>query len=225
LQTYCQIEAKLGRLDVNLNKLQSSREVTLSELELLLTSGKQFVELHTDTTECPLCEHDHASNEVLLTRIEQRVSFLSNRSREEAALISGRQTTLAEIKRKASCQANIANSRVSLSNVEKEMLVLKQSLVQAGVEEIVDPERPNLGVVLAKRISEIDDQLIATNKDLVPFVSALKKEGDLNVLIRKFDAVAEEWKIKLDKKFNFENTSWRNLDWTKAKPRISFRKN
>ena len=205
------LEAKLEKLDVNLNKLQSSREVTLSELELLLTSGKQFVELHTDTTECPLCEHDHASNEVLLTRIEQRVSILSNRSREEAALISERQTTLAEIKRKASCQASIANSRVTLSNVEKEMLVLKQSLAQAGVEEIVDPERPNLEVVLAKRIAEIDDQLVATNKELVPFVSALKKEGELNVLLRKFDAVVEEWKIKLDKKFNFENSSWKNL--------------
>lgn len=53
---------QISKIKAALNALQASREKTLGELELLLSSGKRYFETHTHAQECPLCEHKYESN-------------------------------------------------------------------------------------------------------------------------------------------------------------------
>ncbi len=77
-----------SKIKSELDALQSSREKVLGEINLLLSSGKKYVETHAEDSKCPLCEHDHESNFVLQEKINTRFSKLSSKSKEEAVLAS-----------------------------------------------------------------------------------------------------------------------------------------
>ncbi|USD23320.1 AAA family ATPase [Microbulbifer variabilis] len=69
-----------------LELLRGSREQALSELGLMLSLGKEYIEEHANIRECPLCEHEYKSNSDLKLRIERKFLMLSERSQAESQL-------------------------------------------------------------------------------------------------------------------------------------------
>lgn len=82
------LSGKMSDVKEGLYRLRASREKALNDLDLVLSSGKKYIEDHDDVRDCPLCEHKYKDNSELKNRIESKFSKLSERSREEADLTS-----------------------------------------------------------------------------------------------------------------------------------------
>ncbi len=82
------VTVRISKIKSELDAIQNSRERVLSEIEVILTSGKRYVEKNSENSECPLCEYNYESNQVLREKINSRFSKLSRKSKEEGVMAS-----------------------------------------------------------------------------------------------------------------------------------------
>ena len=134
------LSGKISETKEKLYRLRVSRKKALTELELVFSSGKRYIEEHDDVRDCPLCDHKYKDNSELKNRIESKFSRLSERSREEADLT----TELDSLTKKLQAENNQLKKCKELTDrkdrLTEELDVLEVGLIGCGIDrsELVD---------------------------------------------------------------------------------------
>jgi exonuclease SbcC len=188
---------RMSKVKTELDTLKSSRDKVLGEVDLILTSGKKYLESNNDVSECPLCEFKYESNAVLLGRIEGRYAQLSDNSKQESSLaaIYSDLTMLLQQENSRLKQIQELTSRrglllQSVKDLEEKFLsssVSKNDLIDDG----------SLTVRLENIRIQYLDEVNTLSVALKLYVFAFEAGENLEGILRWFKPVAALWSGRL----------------------------
>ncbi len=188
---------QVSKIKAELNALQASREKTLGELELLLSSGKRYVETHTHAPECPLCEHKYESNQVLQKKINSRFSKLSNKSKEEAILATKHEQLIQNLIQESTRLKQFEELVGQKGLLVKEIQEMEDGLVVVGITKS-DMFQTN---TISNRLENIREQYLASIKeitqDLAPYKNAYDAAKNLEEMLIRIKSLSSLWHQKL----------------------------
>jgi len=188
---------QVSKIKAELNTLQSSRENILGELELLLSSGKRYVETHTYDPECPLCEHKYESNQLLQKKINSRFSRLSNKSKEEAILVTKHEQLTHNLIQENTLLKQFKELAGLKGLLVKEIQEMEDGLVAAGIT------KPDMFQVtsISNRLENIREQYFVSIKeiaqDIAPYKSAYDAAKKLEEMFIRVKSLSSLWHQKL----------------------------
>ncbi len=190
---------RISEIKAQINTLQASREKTLGELELLLSSGKRYVELHTEDTECPLCAHPYESNQVLQEKINTRFSRLSEKSKEEATLASRHE----ELTKQLHHENQLLTQSQELTNQKVQLLGDLQEVESVFIQAGLAKEALSKAEDVAEKFEDIRKQhqseLKVTTDNLSPYKSAHEAVKRLEEKLIRIEFLISTWHEKLGK--------------------------
>ncbi|GAA4102289.1 AAA family ATPase [Zhongshania borealis] len=200
-----------SKIKSELDALQSSREKALGEIELLLSSGKRYVETHTEDSECPLCEHSHESNFVLQEKINTRFSRLSKKSKEEAVLAS----KLDEITQLLTQENNYLKKAEELTAKKIFLINAIQETSETFIAMGLDRSDISKQESISEKLEDIQLQYQTSVKklfkDIAPYKSAYDAASKLEEIRIKAQSLSSLWFERLDisgeKSFTTDGTS------------------
>lgn len=195
---------QVSKVKAKLDTLQASRAKALGELELLLSSGKRYVETHSHDSECPLCEQKYDSNQVLQEKINSRFSKLSNKSKEEAILASKH----GELTQQLIQENNRLKQFEELVGQKNQLAKEIDGLLVVGIA------KPDLSQTntISTRLESIREQHLSSIKEITqniePYKSACDAAKKLEDMLIRVQSLSSEW----HNKFELQNTEIFTID-------------
>ncbi|WP_373090519.1 AAA family ATPase [Zhongshania sp.] len=187
-----------SKIKAELDALQSSREKVLGEIELLLSSGKRYVETHAEDSKCPLCEHNHESNFVLQEKINTRFSRLSSKSKEEAVLASRLDEITQLLTQENNYLKKIEELTTKKSILIKAIQETSEALIVVGLDrsDISKPE--SVSKKLEKIQLKYQASLEKLFQDIAPYRSAYDAASKLEEMRIVIQSLSSLWFKRLD---------------------------
>ena len=179
------LSEKISEVKILLDRLRSSREKALGELELVITSGRKYVDEHDEVNECPLCDQKYNDNTELKSRIESKFSKLSARSQEEAGLAAEHNDLTKQLQNENNLLKQHKELAASKHALIEELSVFEEGFTRLGVHK---DELTNSDLV-SKKLADIRDehskQIKEVGEKCKLYRDARKAHGELeNALIR-----------------------------------------
>jgi exonuclease SbcC len=181
-----------------LDAMQASRESVLGEIELLLSSGKRYIETHLQDTECPLCEHNHESNIILQKKVSARFSKLASKSKREAELTS----KFDEITKLLIQENNLLQKFEELNTKKNELITFIQkasdALIMMGVnrKDISNPEI--VTEILRNLLLQYQNSVQKLSQEITPYRSAYDAANKLEELRIRVQSISSLWLNRLE---------------------------
>lgn len=179
------LSEKVSEVKIRLDGLRSLREKALGELELVITSGRKYVDEHDEVNQCPLCSHAYNDNAELKNRIESKFLKLSAHSQEEASLT----TELNDLTKQLENENKLLNQHKELA-ARKHALNEELSIFEEGFGGLgVNKEELTNSDLVSKALADMCDvhskQIKEIGEKCTPYRDAKKTCGELeNALIR-----------------------------------------
>jgi DNA repair exonuclease SbcCD ATPase subunit len=187
-----------SKIKAELGVMQVSREKALGEIELLLSSGKSYVEAHPQDSECPLCEHKHESNIVLQEKINTRFSNLSSKSKEEGVLTSKYDGVTQLLIQENNHLKKVEALTTRKSLIEKAIQEKGDELIALGIDKL-DISQPE---TISEKLGDIQLQHQNSVKKLAQEISPYKIAYDaaskLEGMRIKAQSLSSLWLEKLE---------------------------
>ena len=161
-----------SKLKSELDAKQASREKVLGEIELLLSSGKRYVETHLQDSECPLCEYQHESNTALQEKINARFSKLSSKSKEEAALTSKFDAITQLLMQESTHLKKFEELTVEKNLLAKSIQETGDGFVALGIDKSYLTQPENMSDKLGNIQLQYQSSIQKLTQDVVPYKSA-----------------------------------------------------
>lgn len=189
---------QVSEVKAQLDTLQASREKTLGELELLLSSGKRYVETHGQDSECPLCEYKYDSNQALREKIDMRLSKLSNKSKEEAVLTLRHDDLSQRLLQENSYLRKIEKLVGQKNHLSREIQETEDRFLLAGITR----DELSQTVTLSNRLESIRKQNNNTINEITQSIEPYKRAYDsakkLDEMLIKIRALSSSWLRKFE---------------------------
>ena len=184
---------RISTVRAELATFQATREKALGELDLLLTSGKKYVETHGDVSECPLCEYKYDTNLTLLRKISDRFSKLSDRSKEESVLAS-KYSDLTKLLEQENARLEKFKELTNRKNhLLQEISVIEDAFFGVGV---VKDDHGDVASLTSK-LNSIHAQLIKEVQSISSAITSYEKAYDagkaLEGMLLKQRALSAKW--------------------------------
>ena len=202
---------RISKVKAKLDVLKASREKALSDLDLLLSSGKKYLESHENVSDCPLCEFKYESNSVLLGKINTRFMRLSDKTKEESSLASTYSdlTMLLQVENDRLVQFQELTNRKNC--LLHEVQEIEERLFRAGISktDLNENEEESLTLKLENiRVQHLNE--VKRLFDLIkPYKLAFEAGEKLEKLLRSLQPIASSWFQTLEQ-LNYEEP--RSLD-------------
>ena len=159
------LSEKVSEIKIRLDRVRSSREKVLSELELVITSGRKYVDEHDQVNECPLCDQKYNSNSELKTRIESKFSKLSARSQEEASLTAEHNDLTKQLQNENTLLKQHKELVANEHALIEEISIFEEQIMSLGVNkdelvsaDLVSRKLDDIRDEHSKQIKEVGDQ-------------------------------------------------------------------
>lgn len=189
---------QISEVKAQLDTLQASREKTLGELELLLSSGKRYVETHNQDSECPLCEYKYDSNQALQKKINLRFSKLSNKSKEEAVLALRHEELTQRLVQENSHLKKFEDLVGQKNQLSKEIQEAEDRFLAVGMTRAALSQTD----ILSSGLESIREQHIVAIKDVTQNIEPYKRAYDsakkLEEMLIKIRSLSSSWHQKLE---------------------------
>ncbi len=170
---------QLSDTRISLDKLQSERKKTFDEMELLIASGKRYLENNKDQTECPLCMHDFKDSGLLLSNIDRRFMQLSNASKEEASLSLRVEELTKQLERESSLLRQLNEHKDHQIELAEKVEGFREIFIALGFDD----------AILKESASEMDDKLREEKEELNKRIEIVTKK--ISTADQVLDAIQE----------------------------------
>ena len=205
---------QISKVNAKLDALKTSREKVLGELDLLLSSGKKYVEMHERVSECPLCEHNYDNNSALLEKINNRFSKLTNKSKEEAALTS-KHAELTKLLEQGNARLRKLHELMSSkNNLIQQAQEIEVKFVSAGITKNDLAEKDALSLKLETIHKQHLSDTSNLSEMLIPYKKAVDAGKKLEEILNRVKPVAFSWVKKLEQPNYEELQSIEDLERT-----------
>lgn len=156
------LSEKVSEIKIRLDRVRLSREKALGDLELVITSGRKYVDEHNDVNECPLCDQKYSSNSELKNRIESKFSKLSARSQEEASLAAEHNDLTKQLQNENMLLKQHKELVASKHALTEELSIFEERFMDLGVNKY---ELSNADLV-SKKLDDIRDEHLKQIKEV-----------------------------------------------------------
>lgn len=187
-----------SKIKAELDALQASREKVLGEIELLLSSGKRYVEIHIQDSECPLCEHKHESNLALQEKINVRFSKLSSKSKEEAVLASKFEEITQLLTQENNRLRKVEDLVIQKNILVKAIQETGDGLVALGIDKSVLSQPEAISEKLENIQGQHQNSIKKLTADIAPYKSAYDAASKLEEMRIKAQSLSSLWLQKLE---------------------------
>jgi len=205
---------RISKVKVKLDVLQDFRKKALGELDLLLSSGKRYVETHEEVSECPLCEFKYESNSVLLGKIGVRFSRLSDKSKEESTLASTHSYLTKLLEQENARLVQIQELTNRKNGLLKKIQEIEGKFIGAGLERDDLDEAASLTQKLEDIRRQKLNEITRSSKVMLPYKLAFEAGNNLEGIFRRLKPIAASWFRKLEQPNNDEPKSFDDLGGT-----------
>lgn len=192
------LEEQIAEIKSSLESKQAFREKTFGELELLLSSGKRYVEAHIDDSECPLCEQKYDSNHVLQSKINTRFSKLSAQSKEESILVSKHE----ELTKKLILGNKYLKKLQELGNeknqLTKDIQSMEESFIAIGGKRADMTQIEKVSSALKGLKEQCQADIKSIKEAIIPYQTADYASKQLEQMLIRMKSLSDLWHKKYD---------------------------
>lgn len=189
------LSEKVSEVKIRLDKVRSSREKALGELELVITSGRKYVDEHGEVNECPLCDQKYSNNTELKNRIESKFSKLSARSQEEASLAAEHNDLTKQLQNENRLLKQHRELIASKHALNEELSIFEEEFMGLSVnkEELTNSD------LVSKKLDDILDEHSKQTKTVgekcKPYKDAKKAYGGLEDALIRVQSLFDHWSL------------------------------
>jgi exonuclease SbcC len=189
---------QISEVKAKLDALQASRKKALGELDLLLSSGKKYLEIHKHVSECPLCEHHYDSNLVLQEKISNRFSKLTDKSKEEAILISKYTELMKLLEQENSRLKRLQELTGRRNHLIQQAQEIETKFVSVGIAKVDLAEKDTLSLKLETIHKQHLTDANCLSERLVPYEKAFNAGKNIEEILNRLNPIVFSWIQKLE---------------------------